>query len=38
MGLQVMGKRFEEERVIGLMEAISAALRDYKADRGLRVD
>ncbi|KAL2048092.1 hypothetical protein N7G274_000003 [Stereocaulon virgatum] len=30
VGLQVMGKRFEEEKVIGLMEAISAALENYQ--------
>ncbi|MCJ1436725.1 hypothetical protein MMC27_006107 [Xylographa pallens] len=29
VGLQVMGKRLQEERVIGLMEAIAAALQDY---------
>lgn len=28
-----MGKRFEEEKVIGLMEAISAALGDYQSDQ-----
>ena len=30
VGLQVMGRRFEEEKIIGLMEAVSAALRAYK--------
>ncbi len=30
VGLQVMGRRFEEEKVFGLMEAIVAALEDYQ--------
>lgn len=30
VGLQVMGKRFEEEKVIGLMEALIAALQDFR--------
>jgi len=30
VGLQVMGKRHEEEKVFGLMEAISVALQEYK--------
>lgn len=29
VGLQVMGKRFEEEKVLGLMEALTAALQDF---------
>lgn len=29
VGLQVMGKRHEEEKVLGLMEAISVALQEY---------
>ncbi|CAF9931207.1 MAG: Acetamidase [Alectoria fallacina] len=29
-GLQVMGKRFEEEKIIGLMEALSSALQDFQ--------
>ena len=30
VGLQVMGKRHEEEKVLGLMEAISVALQEYQ--------
>ena len=29
VGLQVMGKRYEEEKVLVLMEAISLALQGY---------
>ena len=29
VGLQVMGKRHEEEKVFGLMEAINMALQEY---------
>lgn len=28
-----MGKRFEEEKVVGLMEAIVAALEDYQSSQ-----
>lgn len=30
VGLQVMGRRHEEEKVIGLMEAISVALQETR--------
>lgn len=31
VGLQVMGRRFQEEKVLGLTEAIRNALQDLKA-------
>ena len=30
VGLQVMGMRHEEEKVLGLMEAISEALKEFE--------